>query len=301
MLLDSSEHNLFQIARGLESEFGSVAIEPVLGSVDDAALLDGILTHFQPQVVYHAAAYKHLPLLERNPISGVRNNAIGTYTLARAALRHGTAKLILVSTDKAVNPHSILGVSKRLAEMAVIALSGPACRMNAVRLCNVAGSPGSVVPIFLSQIAARKPVTVTHVDATRWFMSLGGAVQAILAGGTSEVEGRILIPEIGEPARILDLAICLIGDADVPVVFTGCRAGDKISEDIVFNSEIEDGTIGGGLRAFKTRRMDIAELEETFAKLSHCVEARDVPGLIRALTAAVPEYAPSEIWRGIQV
>ena len=151
VLLDSAEHNLFQIQQHLES------CEPVLGSVDDVNLLDDIFTRFQPEVIYHAAAFKHVPLLERNPIAAVRNNAIGTYTLAQAALRHGSPKLILISTDKAVNPHSVMGVSKRLAELAVVSLSSSACRMNAIRLVNVIGSPGSVVPIFLRQIAERRP------------------------------------------------------------------------------------------------------------------------------------------------
>ncbi len=123
ILLDSAEHNLFQIRQHLESAFGHVGCVPVLGSVDDVNLLDDIFTRFQPDVIYHAAAFKHVPLLERNPIAAVRNNAIGTYTLAQAALRHGTPKLILISTDKAVNPHSVMGVSKRLAELASSSLS----------------------------------------------------------------------------------------------------------------------------------------------------------------------------------
>src|SRR3984885_5457493 len=150
VLLDSSEQNLFQIRQQMESP-----CEPVLGSVNDVHLLDDIFTRFQPEVIYHAAAFKHVPLLEHNPIAAVRSNAIGTYTLAQAALRHGTAKLILISTDKAVNPHSVMGVSKRLAELAVVALSGHTTRMNAIRLVNVIGSPGSVIPIFLAQIAQR--------------------------------------------------------------------------------------------------------------------------------------------------
>src|ERR1700683_822304 len=132
VLLDSSEHNLFQLQQHLESAFGYVPCESVLGSVDAVNLLDDIFTRFQPDVIYHAAAFKHVPLLEYNPIAAVRNNAIGTYTLAQAALRHGTPKLILISTDKAVNPHSIMGGSKRLAELGVVSLSSMASRMNAL-------------------------------------------------------------------------------------------------------------------------------------------------------------------------
>src|SRR5580698_8877402 len=134
ILLDSSEHNLFVIHRYLEEAYADIPHESILGSVTDAGLLNGIFSRFRPNIVYHAAALKHVPLLEVNPLAAVHNNAIGTYSLAQAAIQHGVPALVLVSTDKAVNPHSIMGASKRLAEMCVAALSGPQCRMNAVRL-----------------------------------------------------------------------------------------------------------------------------------------------------------------------
>jgi len=291
VLLDSAEHNLFQIQQRLESS------EAVLGSVGDVELLDDIFTRFQPEIIYHAAAFKHVPLLERNPIAAVRNNAIGTYTLAQAAVRHGTPQLILISTDKAVNPHSVLGVSKRLAELAVIALSGAACRMNAIRLVNVVGSPGSVVPIFLQQIAERRPVTVTHSDATRWFMSLSEAVAAILASGAAEMEGRILAPELGEQTRIADLATLLIGAAEVPIVFTGCRPGDKLTEELVAQSEMKEENIRGPLQVIRTCRLGPAEIGEIMQRLGDSIASHDVPGLIRMLCSVVPEYVPSDILR----
>jgi FlaA1/EpsC-like NDP-sugar epimerase len=308
VLLDSAEHNLFQILQHLESSYGQASCEgalcePVLGSVDDGLLLDDIFARFQPEVVYHAAALKHVPLLERNPIAAVRNNAIGTYTLAQAALRHGTPKLILISTDKAVNPHSVMGVSKRLAELAVLALSRPACRMNAIRLVNVIGSPGSVVPIFLSQIAERKPVTVTHPEATRWFMSLNEAVHAVLACGTAEmegkdIEGRILVPELAPPTRIVDLAKFLVGAAaEDSIVFTGCRPGDKLTEEITLKHETKEGIVHGPLEVYRTCRLELAELQEIIEQLSDRIAARDVPGLILALVSVVPEYVPSGLLR----
>jgi FlaA1/EpsC-like NDP-sugar epimerase len=291
VLLDSTEQNLFQIRQQMESP-----CEPVLGSVNDVHLLDDIFTRFQPEVVYHAAAFKHVPLLEHNPIAAVRNNTIGTYTLAQAALRHGTPKLILISTDKAVNPHSVMGVSKRLAELTIIALSSPACRMNAIRLGNVIGSTGSVVPIFLKQIAERRPVTVTHPDATRWFMSLSEAVDAILASGVAELEGRILVPELGTPTRITDLAKLLIGEVEVPIVFTGCRAGDKLTEELVFKSETSEGTIGP-LQVIRTCRLQPKEVDQIMKQLCDCIHSHDVHGLIRTLRSVVPEYVPSDLLR----
>jgi FlaA1/EpsC-like NDP-sugar epimerase len=298
ILLDSAEHNLFQIQQHLASNFAPVPSEPILGSVSDVQLLDDIFTRFEPDVIYHAAAFKQVPLLERNPIAAIRNNAIGTYTLARAALRHGTPQLILISTDKAVNPHSVMGVSKRIAELAVVSLSSPACRMNALRLGNVIGSTGSVVPISLKQIAERKPVTVTHPEATRWFMSLSQTVQAILASGEAELEGRILVPDLGEPTRITDLAELLIGAAgEIPIVFTGCRPGDKLTEELVYETETEEECIEGPLHVFRTCRLPPAELDAIIERLSACIAAYDVPALIQTLCAIVPEYIPSDILR----
>lgn len=296
VLLDSAEHNLFQIRQYLDSGFRNVDCVPMLGSMDDVQLLDDIFTRFRPDVIYHAAAFKHVPLLERNPIAAVRNNAIGTYTLAQAGLRHGTPKLILISTDKAVNPHSVMGVSKRLAELAVVALSSAASRMNAIRLGNVIGSTGSVVPIFLSQIAERRPVTVTHPEATRWFMSLNETVDAILASGAAEIEGRILVPELGEQTRIADLAKRLIGAAAIPIVFTGCRPGDKLTEELVSKTEIKEGTTGP-LQVIRTCRLPLGEIEEIMQRLGDCIACHDVPALIRTLGSVVPEYVPSSILR----
>jgi len=295
VLLDSSEHNLFQIQQQLELASGAAAAQPVLGSLNDVELLGDIFARFEPDIVYHAAAFKHVPLLERNPMAAVRNNTIGTYRLAQAALRHGTGKLILVSTDKAVNPHSVMGVSKRIAELVVVA-----CRMNAIRLVNVIGSPGSVVPIFLKQIARGGPVTVTHPDAARWFMTLEQAVHAILACGVSQVEGRILVPEVGEQTRIVDLAKSMIGEAagsgNIPIAFTGCRPGDKLTEEISLSHETKEGTIPGSLNVYRTCRLELRELEEIVERLSARIAARDVPGLIHTLVSVVPEYAPSDLF-----
>jgi len=303
ILFDSNEHNLFQIQQRLESEFAHVASEAILGSVTDVELLEDVFTRFQPEIVYHAAAFKHVPLLERHPLAAVHNNSVGTYTLAQAALGHGTRRLILISTDKAVNPHSVMGVSKRLAELIVVAMSNtaissPAIRMNAIRLGNVIGSPGSVVPIFLRQIAERRPVTVTHPEATRWFMSLNQAVEAIVACGRAEIEGRILVPELGTATRIAELAALLIGEVeDIPIVFTGCRPGDKLSEELVYEAELHERTIPGPLQVWNTRRLSRVELGEIVTTLCACIASRDVPGLVRTLCSVVPEYIPSDVLR----
>ncbi len=297
VLLDSSEYNLFEIRRHLKLTFEHVPQEAVLGSVDDTALLDCVFSRFHPEMVYHAAAFKHVPLLERNPIAAVRNNAIGTWVLAQAAVRHGASKFVLISTDKAVNPHSIMGASKRIAELAVVAQSSAACRMNAIRLGNVIGSGGSVVPVFLEQIAERGPVTVTHPEASRWLMSLREAVEAILACGAASCEGRILLPELGEPVRIAELAGFLIRSAgaaqEIPIRFTGLRPGDKLTEELTFRSEIKDGFVEGPLEVVKTTKLTLAELKEVIEQLSACIARDDSLGLIRVLSAVVPEVVRS--------
>jgi FlaA1/EpsC-like NDP-sugar epimerase len=206
------------------------------------------------------------------------------------------SKLVLVSTDKAVNPCSVMGVSKRIAELAVVALSSEQCRMNAIRLGNVIGSPGSVVPAFLRQIAAREPVTVTHADASRWFLPLCEAVQAILRGGAAACEGRILVPELDEPVSIAELAAFLIRENsnEIPVVLTGLRPGDKLTEELISANEIEDEFVEG-LRVIKTRQLTHLELDEFMRGLSGRIASLDRVGLIQDLCRLVPEYTPSKL------
>jgi FlaA1/EpsC-like NDP-sugar epimerase len=297
VLLDSSEYNLFAIQQDLAS--ANLPHEVFLGTVDNADLLDDIFSRFHPEIIYHAAAFKHVPLLELNPIAAVQNNTIGTWALAQAAIRGGASTFILISTDKAVNPHSVLGVSKRIAELAVVALSSAACRMTAIRLVNVIGSGGSVIPLFLKQIVEGGPVTVTHAEASRWFLSLDETVEAVLACGTAGCEGRILLPKVGEPRRIAELAEFLIRDAGkkLPIQFTGLRPGDKLTEERTYETEVSDGFVEGGLEAFKTRRLGRAELEDVVKRLSGCIAARDGSGLVEALSSVVPEYVASELVR----
>ncbi|MGC9949034.1 MAG: polysaccharide biosynthesis protein [Bryobacteraceae bacterium] len=305
VLLDASEHNLFGIHRYLEEVHPSVAHEAILGSVTDARLIHGVFGRFRPRIVYHAAALKHVPLLELNPFAAVRNNAIGTHTLAGAALAYNVPALVLVSTDKAVNPHSIMGASKRLAELTVTALSGPACRMNAVRLGNVVGSTGSVVPIFLEQIARGGPVTVTHPEVSRYFMSLQEAVEAILAGGAADCDGKILLPVLGEPENIADRARFLIETAGrrrrtapphIEIRFIGLRPGEKLHEDLMFQTEIRDGS-AGPLAVIRTPTPAPAELHGRMAQIDCLLAGGDLAALLETICAMVPEYQPSSVVR----
>ena len=290
---------MFNIQQELESVGPQVPYEAVLGSTLDVELLDDLFRRLQPEIIYHAAAFKHVPLLERNPFAAVRNNAVGTWTLTKAAVRHQATKLILISTDKAVNPRSVMGASKRIAELAVVAMSTSECPMNAIRLMNVIGSSGSVVPAMLQEIAERQPITVTDPEARRWFLSLRETVHAVLASSAASCEGRILVPEVGEPTRILELAEHLraeVGDEhakELPIHFIGLRPGEKLSEDLTYKAEMREGVVDGLLGVWKTRRLGVEEIEEAIAQLSTCVNQRDGAGLIRTLCSVVPEYVPS--------
>jgi FlaA1/EpsC-like NDP-sugar epimerase len=301
LLLDSCELNLIGIARSIEASHSHVPREVILGSVTDAGLLDGVCSRFHPNIVYHAAAFKHVPLLELTPLSAVRNNALGTYTLTKAVLRHGASTLVLVSTDKAANPHSIMGASKRLAELTMAALATAKCKMNAVRLGNVIGSTGSVLPIFLDQIAKHVPITVTHPEVRRYFLSLGDAVEAILTAGAAECSGRILLPELGEPERIADIARFLTAEAadgagsEIPIRFIGLRPGEKIEEDLLLKAETRDASAGGPLAVILTPSPSPGELHRRMEQLTYLVDSGDLTGVIDMISAMIPEYQPSSV------
>lgn len=301
VLLDSSEHGLFELQRQLEAAHPGASCEYVLGSVDDSGLLNALLGRVWPDIVFHAAAFKHIGLLEENPFAAIRNNAIGTYTLIRTALAHGIPKFVLLSTDKAVNPHSVMGVSKRVAELIAISMSCPSFRASAIRLGNVIGSRGSVVPVFMDQIANGRPLQVTHPEAARYFLSREEAVHAILAAGAAGCDGKILVPELASPVRIAELADFLIRiygqNQNSTASFTALRPGEKITETLTSGYEKRIGTVGGPLNVIESQRIPIAKCEKAVAGLSECIADRDQAMLVRCLCDLVPEYLPSTLMR----
>ena len=226
----------------------------VLGDVLDRSLLAEIFERHRPAVIYHAAAFKHVPLMESNPIAVIRNNAIGTWELAKAAAAFAAERLLVISTDKAVNPRSIMGASKRLAELVVLRLSSSRTKINAVRLSNVLGTQGSVRPLFERQIAHGGPVTVTHPEARRFFLTLAETVELIMAAAALDESGAILLPKLNEPLKILDLASLMIHEQglhvprDVEVLFTGLRPGDKLEEQLLSEHEWTEPTSDARLR-----------------------------------------------------
>ena len=298
VLLDSSENGLYQVDRSLHQN-GSREHVPLLGSVCDPDTLDHMLTEHRPEIIFHAAALKHVPLMEQNPFAAIDNNAFGTYALAHAAFAHKVEQIVLVSTDKAVEPRSIMGASKRIAELIVLSAAG-STRMKVARLCNVMGSQGSVLPLFLEQIAAGAPVTVTHPDAERYFITMDETVRALFGAVEVASTNALLLPGIGPPVRILDLARYLIAahHSSALIEFTGLRPGDKLSEHLVSSREflsLETEPGGSGLRAIDTPIPTAAELSAALDALREAVHGRDLPELLRGISALVPEYQPSSV------
>jgi len=301
ILLDHSESHLHQIDFDLSSLPGGHLRSAVLGDFGDGALLAELFVERKPEVVIHAAAFKQVPLMERHPIAAVRNNAIGTNLLALTAQRHQVATFVMLSTDKAVNPHSVMGASKRVAELALLRWSSARSPMRAVRLGNVYGSQGSVVPAFLQQISTAGPVTVAHPGVNRYFLSMNEAVELVFLAARLPGGGGIFVPDLGEPVRILDLARQLIKEAGlppeskIPILMTGLRPGDKMAEQIVSDRESIDPADNGKLRLIKSPQPSPEEFDLAMAAMKESAARRDFAGVLEQLCRLVPEYRPSEV------
>ena len=295
VLFDSSEFALYRIEQAFEN--GATPIVPLVGDVKDATRMAEVMARERPHVVLHAAAYKHVPLMETcNAWQAVRNNVQGTLTVAEAAVAAGVAEFVLVSTDKAVNPVNVMGATKRLAEMACQALQAgaPGTRFVTVRFGNVLGSDGSVIPKFNEQIRRGGPVTVTHPEITRYFMSIPEAAQLVLQAALMGRGGEIFVLDMGEPVRIADLARELIrlsgpSAADVRIEFTGLRPGEKLYEELLADGEATLPTPHPKLRIARAAGVDPEWLARLRAWLDGPPPAGD--GEVRAaLEAWVPEY-----------
>ena len=300
ILLDHSEQNLYEVHTELTDGASGAPHVPILGDISDDALLDEVLEKYRPDTIYHAAAFKHVPLMETNPIAVIRNNVLGTWALAKAALRNDVARLLMISTDKAVNPHSAMGAAKRVAELVLLRFSGARTRMSALRLGNVLGSHGSVVPLFRQQIERGGPVTVTHPESRRYFLSLRETVDLILAAAALGEDAGILVPELGEPVKIVDLAKRLIqeagqdGEAQAEIVFTALRPGDKLSEELISARERTEPTEDSRLWRVKSAPTSPDVLDSALQAVAEGVRQRNLATLLEALCRVVPEYQPSE-------
>jgi FlaA1/EpsC-like NDP-sugar epimerase len=291
ILLEAAEGRLQRLRQQLAERSHAAPSTLVLGDVGDAALVDDLLGTLRPDLIVHAAAFKHVVLLEDQIVPAVRNNVLATHALVRAAARHGVARLVLLSSDKAVNPVSVMGATKRLAELIVSAAKGPT-RFTALRLGNVLGSSGSVVPRLRGQLRRRQPLTVTHPDAARYFVTLPEAIAFLLNAAQLGCGGDVLVPDLGPPLRILALAERLrrLHDADVPIVFTGLHAGEKLEEDLWRAAERPEPTSVPGLLRLAACAADV---EGSIAALAVAVERRDAGALLSGLQNAIPEYRPA--------
>ncbi|MDH4215479.1 MAG: polysaccharide biosynthesis protein [Gallionella sp.] len=295
VLFESSEYALYSIGQELKRIFPELPFVSLVGDVRDAARVNEALQQHPPSVLFHAAAYKHVPLMEQhNAWQAIRNNVLGTWTVAKAAQQHGIAKFVMVSTDKAVNPANVMGASKRLAEMVCQALQPlGSTAFVMVRFGNVLGSTGSVIPAFRAQIARGGPVTVTHPDITRYFMSIPEAAQLVLQAGLMGMGGEIFVLDMGEPVKIVDLAKDLIRlsgytEEEIKIEFTGLRPGEKLYEELLADSEHTLPTPHPKLRIAQARHADA----EWLARLLDWVGATTMPDeAVRvALKQWVPEY-----------
>jgi FlaA1/EpsC-like NDP-sugar epimerase len=323
VLVEMGEYALYQIEQEFRARHPDLAIACVIGDVKDARRMDEVMTAQRPAVVFHAAAYKHVPLMEENALQALRNNVLGTFVMARAARAAGVAKFVMVSTDKAVNPTNVMGASKRLAEMVCQVLRPQAedapgtlelalapdpaeasgeetggTRFVSVRFGNVLGSSGSVIPKFQAQIETGGPLTVTHPDITRYFMSIPEAAQLVLQAGLMGEGGEIFVLDMGEPVRIADLARLMIrlagrSEDEIRVVYTGLRPGEKLYEELLADEESTLPTPHPKLRVARARAADSRRMREILDWIAATPSASDAE--VRARLAAwLPEYGPGE-------
>jgi len=297
VLVERFENALFEIHRELTSQFPQVPIDPVVADVCDAARIEQIMESARPELVIHAAAHKHVPMMEWNPGEAVKNNIGGTRTVADAADRFGVQRFVLISTDKAVNPTSVMGATKRVAEIYLQALSqSSTTRFVTVRFGNVLGSNGSVIPIFRDQIAKGGPVTVTHPDMLRYFMTIPEASQLVLQAGAMGLGGEIFILDMGKPVRIVDLArdlIILSGlrpDEDIEIKFSGIRPGEKLFEELSTDAEHADKTKHPKVFIGRIHPHDLERVTRGVDDLLEGARKATVDRLRALLAELVPEY-----------
>ena len=311
ILVDNSEFLLYAIDGELRERWPDLAIRPLLGDVRDRCRVDAVIAGEEPQIVFHAAALKHVPMVEANPIEGVLTNVIGSRNVAEAARAHGAQLVVMISTDKAVDPSSVMGATKRLAERICQALDldevrrarGPGTRFVTVRFGNVLGSTGSVVPLFTRQLAAGGPLTVTHPEVSRFFMTVREAVELVLEASATapeaddgDLRGKIFVLDMGEPVKIVDLArqmIRLAGltpERDIAISYIGLRPGEKLHEALFHADEAPVATRNPALRLAAPRTADYAVLARSLDELDEQARAGREARVLDLLQRLVPEY-----------
>ena len=296
IILDIYENNAYEIQQELVHKFPNLDLKVLVASVRNTNRMQQIFKTYRPEIVYHAAAHKHVPLMEESPNEAVKNNVLGTYKTAQAAVKYGVEKFVLISTDKAVNPTNVMGATKRICEM-IIQMMNEISNTNfvAVRFGNVLGSNGSVIPLFKKQIANGGPVTVTHPEIVRYFMTIPEAVSLVLQAGAYAKGGEIFVLDMGEPVKILDLAHNLIKlsgyrvNEDIEITFTGLRVGEKMYEELLMNEEGLTKTENEMIFIGKPIEFNVDEFREQLMQLQEMAksESGDVRGMIKEI---VPTY-----------
>ena len=300
VLFDIYENNLYDIELELKSIYKHIEIDAIVGSVRDLKKLESVFETYNPYLVFHAAAHKHVPLMENSPLEAIKNNVFGTYNVANCADKYKARKMILISTDKAVNPTNIMGATKRLCEM-IIQVKNKTSKTEyaAVRFGNVLGSNGSVVPLFKKQIAEGGPVTVTHKDIIRYFMTIPEAAQLVLQAMSYAKGGEIFVLDMGEPVKIYDLAVSLIKlsgyepEVDIPIVFTGLRPGEKLYEELLMKEEGLQKTENKKIYIGEPTQLDEKDILEKLSKLKKLIENEETP--IEEIKYTIQEVVPTYI------
>jgi FlaA1/EpsC-like NDP-sugar epimerase len=305
--LDQAESDLFKIELELTKSPSQIEVCPVIGDIRDYERMEEVIRQYGVTSVYHAAAYKHVPMMEHNLTEAVTNNVIGLDNMVQAAYRNGVSSFVMISSDKAVNPTNIMGLTKRVTELIVSSMPhegmGAATRFVSVRFGNVLGSNGSVVPIFKAQIASGGPVTITHPEMRRYFMTIPEAVQLVLQASTMGKGSEIFVLDMGEPVRILELArnmIKLSGhepDIDIPIRFVGLRPGEKLFEELCTASDQVQPTRHEKITIFCGSTPAEDSMSQWVAELRALLAQRDETGVLAHMKKIVPEYEPSGEWR----
>jgi FlaA1/EpsC-like NDP-sugar epimerase len=300
VLFDRSENDLYKLEVELAAAFPKLRHMQVIGDILDVRLLRELMAETRPGSIFHAAAYKHVPMMETNCFQSVRNNVFGTYNVALVAKQYGVEDFVMISSDKAVRPTNVMGVTKRIAELVILGLQHQNTRFISVRFGNVLGSNGSVLPLFEQQIARGGPVTVTHPQAERYFMTIPEAVQLVLQTSVMGKGGEIFVLDMGERVKIVDLAtnfIRLCGlepGRDMAVVYTGLRPGEKLVEQLMLEGEGIKATPHQKIRVLQGGNVEFRQIRQWLDQLSAAVEARNVSLLVQTLKTIVPEYCPSD-------
>ena len=288
----------------LEKKFPELDFVPIIGDVRQVPRLDFAFRTYKPQVVFHAAAYKHVPLMEENPCEAVYVNVVGSRNVADKCIEYGVDKMVMISTDKAVNPTNIMGCTKRLAEIYIQSL-GLAIERGEIkghtkfvttRFGNVLGSNGSVIPLFRSQISAGGPVTVTHKDITRFFMTIPEACRLVMEAVTMPTENRICVFDMGKPVKIDTLArrmielSGLVPDVDIKIEYSGLRPGEKLYEEVLSNVENTEPTTHEKIRIARVREYDYATAVQVCEQLEELSKQVEIPEMVKLMKRTVPEY-----------